>query len=162
MTAKPGFIWTFEHYTPDGVLVETKKNIMPLQGLNHWIDVLLGKTTQHSQWYMGLFSGAYTPLASDTASAFPAAATEFTAYSGNTRKSFVVSSAYGGVSNNDASPAEFEFTSNGTIYGGFLASASGKNATTGILLSAVRFDVPKPKEPTDILRVRAELGLISE
>lgn len=162
MHAKPGFIWTFEHLSKDGHVVDVQHNLMPMDGLNHWIDVLLGKTPQQTQWYMGLFRGDYTPVPGDTALTFPVQATEFTAYEGAGRKPFVVASASGGEAHNNASPAEFTFTGNGTIYGGFISSASGKGATSGVLLSAVRFAVPKTKEPTDVLRVKAVLGLISD
>ncbi|MFZ7310302.1 hypothetical protein [Comamonas jiangduensis] len=162
MHAKPGFIWTFEHLSKDGHVVDVQHNLMPLEGLNHWIDVLLGKTPQQAQWHIGLFSGDYTPVPGDTALTFPVQATEFTAYEGAGRKPFVVASASGGEAHNHAAPAEFTFTANGTIYGGFISSASGKGATSGVLLSAVRFAVPKTKEPTDVLRVKAVLGLISD
>lgn len=162
MHAKPGFIWTFEHLSKDGHVVDVQHNLMPLEGLNHWIDVLLGKTPQQAQWHIGLFSGDYTPVPGDTALTFPVQATEFTAYEGVGRKTFVVASASGGEAHNHATPAEFTFTANGTIYGGFISSASGKGATSGVLLSAVRFAVPKTKEPTDVLRVKAVLGLISD
>lgn len=162
MHAKPGFIWTFEHLSKDGNVVDVQHNLMPLEGLNHWIDVLLGKVPQQAQWHIGLFSGDYTPVPSDTALTFPVQATEFTAYEGAGRKPFVAAAASGGEAHNHASPAEFTFTGNGTIYGGFISSASGKGATSGVLLSAVRFSVPKTKEPTDVLRVKAVLGLISD
>lgn len=162
MHAKPGFIWTFEHLNKSGQVVETGHNLMPLEGLNHWIDVLLGKTPQQTQWYMGLFSGDYEPTPGDTAANFPVRATEFTGYTGNGRLPFNVSASSGGEAHNNASPAEFTFTGNGTIYGGFISSASGKGATSGVLLSAVRFAVPKTKESTDVLRVKAVLGLISD
>lgn len=161
MHAKPGFIWTFEHVSQDGTVVETIHNLMPLQGLNHWIDVLMGKTAQVPQWYVGLFSGDYVPLPGDTAATFPAQATEYTDYAGATRLPFMVAQASGGEASNNAAPAEFTFTGAGTIYGGFISSASGKGATSGVLLSATRFDVPKTKSPNDVLRVKAVLGLIS-
>lgn len=161
MNAKPGFIWTFEHMNKDGAVTEVQHNLMPLEGLNHWIDVLLGKAQPQPQWYIGLFSGDYQPVPGAVAQTFPVQATEFTGYAGNTRLPFVCSASSGGEANNHASVAEFTFTAPSTIYGGFLSSASGKGATSGVLLSAVRFAVPKPKEPTDILRVKVALGLES-
>lgn len=162
MHAKPGFIWTLEHLSKDGVVTEVQHNLMPLEGLNHWIDTLLGKTPQQAQWHIGLFSGDYTPVPGDAAQTFPVQATEFTGYEGATRLTFAASAASGGEANNHAKVAEFTFTTPGTIYGGFLASAAGKGATSGVLLSAVRFAVPKPKEVGDILRVKVALGLESD
>lgn len=162
MHAKPGFVWTFEHLSKEGVVTEVQHNLMPLEGLNHWIDALLGKTPQQAQWHIGLFSGDYTPVPSDKALTFPVQATEFTDYEGAARLPFVAASASGGESNNHASVAEFTFTGPATIYGGFLSSAAGKAATSGVLLSAVRFAVPKPKEVGDILRVKVALGLESD
>ena len=109
-----------------------------------------------------MFSGDYTPVPGDAAQTFPVQATEFTGYEGATRLTFAASAASGGEANNHAKVAEFTFTTPGTIYGGFLASAAGKGATSGVLLSAVRFAVPKPKEVGDILRVKVALGLESD
>lgn len=164
MHSNPGLIWTIEHLAKDGQVLDTETihNLMPTQGLNHWIDVLLGKTAQNAQWYIGLFATDYTPLPTDTANSFPADAGEFTGYSGTTRLPFTVPNAAGGEADNFGAPAEFNFTAGATIYGGFICSSSGKSATSGVLLSATRFAVPKVKEFGEMLRVKAVLGLLSD
>lgn len=163
MHGKPGFIWTFDSYDRCGRLIdsETQHNLLPDQGVNHWLGVLLKSVSQVPTWYIGLYSGDYIPQAGDTMSDFPVSATEISTYSGATRKPFVPGEISAGECNNFDSVAEFEFTSDVTVRGGFLASSSGKGASSGVLLSAVRFTSPKARETGEILKVRAAVGLIS-
>lgn len=163
MHGKPGFIWTVESYSRDGKLLdsETRHNLLPEQGLNHWVDVLLGLGSQNNAWHIGLYAGDYTPVPGDTMANFPVSATEFVNYMGTGRKPYTPGTTTSGVNSNFNAPAEFEFTADGTVYGGFLASSSGKSATSGVLLSAIRFAVPKYRELGEVLKVRAAVGLVS-
>jgi hypothetical protein len=138
---------------------ERVHNLMPTEGLNHLISVGVKGGTQIGTWYIGLFEGNYTPLATDTAAAFPAAATECTAYDETTREEFVDGAAAAGAVNNSASKAEFTLNASKTLYGAFMASAPAKGATTGVLLSAARFASPKAGEAGDIIRVTGGLTL---
>lgn len=163
MQAKPGFVWTIDSYSRDGKLIDTevKKNLMPDQGLNHWLSVLVKAEPQITTWFIGLFGEDYLPQPSDEMSMLPVAAGEVTDYLGSTRKTFNPGDVIGGECNSYASPAEFEFTSLKTVRGAFLTSSSGKGAVSGKLLSVVKFATPKVKETGEILRVRATLGLVS-
>lgn len=147
----------------NGVVIDRSvdQNLIPIEGLNHMIGATLKGATQVVNWYAGLFKGAYTPVPSDTASAFPAAATESTAYTGD-RKLIVFGSVADGAVDNSASKAEFTGTTDGeVITGGFVSSAVTKGATTGVLISAVRFSSPKTLNAGDILRVTAAFNSVS-
>ena len=163
MHGKPGFIWTVESYSRDGELLdsETQHNLLPEQGLNHWIGVLLNKSPQVPTWYIGLYSGNYTPVPGDTAATFPVDASEFTAYPGPTRPVFNPGHVVGGECNNYASPVEIVMSADATLYGGFLISSSGKGALSGTLLSAVKFPSPRIRETGETLRIKVGVGLIS-
>ncbi len=158
----PGFLWTLEHIRNGEVIDrEVIHNLLPTEGANHALDVLLHQATQIATWYIGLYEGNYTPLLTDTAATFPASATELTTYAEASRVAFVESAASGGVSSNAASKAEFTSNSNKIIYGGFITSASAKGATSGILLSAVKFSSPKTFDSGDIFRATAGFTLAS-
>lgn len=147
----------------DGVVYDrwVEKNLMPLEGVNHVLNVVLKGATPVTSWYVLLYEGNYTPVTGDTAATFPASCTETTAYSGSTRVAFTPGAVSGGTVNNSASRAEFTFTADKTIYGGAIASASAKGAVSGVLLSAVKFGSPKSPTAGDVLRVTAGFTLVS-
>lgn len=149
-----GFTYTID-VIQDGVVVdsETVHNLMPTEGLNHTLSVLLAGGAQAATWYVGLFEANYTPVAGDTAATFPASATETTTYTEATRVAFVPGTISGGAVTNSASRAEFTSNSNKTVYGAFLSSASGKGATSGVLLSAAKFATSKTFDSGSIIRV---------
>ena len=153
---KPGFTYVIEHVR-DGRVIdrEVQHNLVPVEGLNHFAGVALKGTSQVTAWYVGLYEGNYTPQVTDTAAALPAAATEVTAYSEATRVALTLGSISGGAVTNTASPAEFTATSAKTVRGGFISSASAKNATTGVLTSVVKFASPKSLDTGDKLRITA-------
>lgn len=126
-------------------------NLVVTEGLNHLLNVYFGGTTAVSPWYLGIFSGNYTPVATVTAATIASASTEFTAYSSATRPEFVEAAAASGSMTNSASRASFVFTSAATIYGAFLVSTSTKGGSTGVLFSAARFSTAKTVEISDEL-----------
>lgn len=145
----------------DGVVIDSEEvsNLMPIEGLNHMLGVTLKAVTQAPTWYIGLYEGNYTPVATDTAATFPAAATETTTYAESTRVEFNEGSVTSGSVDNSANKAEFTFNANKSVYGGFISSASAKGGITGALLSAVKFSSPKVLEIGAILRVTAGFTL---
>lgn len=140
---------------------EDTHNIMPTEGLNYLLDVGIRNQSQLTAWYIGIFEGNYTPVLADTAAGFPAASTESTAYAETTRQAYTVVAASGGVLTNAASPATFTMNATKTIYGGFIASASAKSATTGKLISAAQFSSSKAVQSTDVLSITATITLTS-
>lgn len=161
-TLTPGFNWKVE-LIKDGVVTDVTEdhNIMPTEGMNHLLNVLLKSGTQIGSWYVGIYNANYTPVLGDTAATFPGTATENVAYSQAQRPVFTAGTVAGGALDNSASVAEFTSTANATVYGGFIASSAVKGGTTGVLLSAVKFSTSKNFEAGSILRVTAGFTLTS-
>lgn len=161
-TLPVGFEWRIRQ-TRGGVLIaeETVKNLVPTEGLNHILSVILKGGTQVPTWYIALFEGNYTPVLGLTAATFAANATECTAYDAANRVTWVGGSVSGGAVSNAASLAEFVMSAAKTVYGCALLSASTKGATTGTLLSAVRFSTAKVLEDNDTLDVGVGLTLVN-
>lgn len=128
-------------------------NLWVNQGLNHGLDVILHDGTKVHPWYVGIFEGNYTPLATDTAANISANSTECTAYSEATRQEYVETAASSQSTNNTANKAVFTMNATKTIYGAFLASASAKGATTGTLLAADKAGTSKSLTSGDQLLV---------
>lgn len=114
-------------------------NIVVNQGLDHILSVVCNAGTQVTAWFVGIFEGNYTPVAGDTAANITANSTESTAYTEATRVAWDEAAPSGQSITNSASKATFSMNATKTIYGAFLASASGKSATTGTLLAASKF-----------------------
>lgn len=153
---RPRFTYLVEHIRNGEVIdSEVTHNLVPIEGLNHFAGVALKGVAQVGTWYIGLYEGNYTPQLSDTAATLPAAATEVTAYDEATREALVLGTVSGGAVNNSASPAEFTASATKTIRGGFISSAGGKGATTGVLASVIKFTTPKALDDGDVLRVTA-------
>lgn len=151
-----GATYLVEHIRGKNVLnVERVRNLVPTEGLNHVVDVVIRRGTQATGWYIGLFEGNYTPSMTDTASTFPIQAVECTAYAPASRPAFTYGALGNGMVDNTNARAEFTFTAGKTVYGAFLAPAGSKGAPTAPLLSAARFADPKVVVAGDILRVTA-------
>jgi hypothetical protein len=157
-----GFEYTVEHIRDGKVLsTEVVKNLVPTEGLNHILSVVMAGGSPYASWNIGLFEGNYTPTGTITAATLPAQATEMVAYTETTRRPFTPGSVAAGAVNNAASKAQFTFNANKTVYGGFISSSSAKNSVTGVLLSVVRFASPKVLESGDVLSVTAGMTLTS-
>lgn len=161
--AKAGFTYTVETIK-DGQVIDTDvvTNLIPIEGLNDMLGVWLKGGTQPAGFYVGLYEGNYTPVPGDTAAAFPAAATELTAYDEATRVALVLGSVASGAVSNAANPAVFTGSTNGKqAMGGFISTAPAKGATTGTLASAVRFTSPKSLDDGTVLRVTCSFQIVS-
>lgn len=118
-------------------------NLVVNEGLNHILNVQFNSATQITSWFLGVFEGNYTPVATDTAANIATNATESTAYASSTRPQWVNASASSQSITNSASRASFVFNATKTIYGAFLVSSSTKSGTGGTLFSAARFSASK-------------------
>jgi len=123
----------------------TDDNLVVNEGLNSLLNVQLGAGTQIGTWYLGLFQGNYTPVATDTASVIAANSTEASGYTAGARQPWVQAGASGQSITNTASRASFTFNyvSATSIYGAFLVSTATINGTSGTLFSAARFSTAK-------------------
>lgn len=119
------------------------QNLVVNEGLNNLLDVHLGGATQIPTWYLGLFQGNYTPVATITAAAIAGSATECVDYDEANRQVFDPATAASQSVTNAANRATFTFNASRTIYGAFLISSSVKNGTAGVLFSAARFGTAK-------------------
>ena len=126
-------------------------NIVVNQGLNSLLGIMFNGGTQITAWYVGIFEGNYTPVATDTAANITANATECTAYDEATRVAYDEAAASGQAITNSASKATFTMNATKTVYGAFLASASAKSATTGTLFSASKFSAARAVVDNDQL-----------
>lgn len=162
-TLKAGFTYLVEVVARDGSIreSETIANLMPNEGLSHMLGVTLKGATQILSWHVGIYEGNYTPVAGDTAAAFPASATESSAYAEATRPVLTLGVVTAGAADNSASRAEFTANATKTFYGGFVSSSAAKGSTSGVLLSAVRFASPKNLSSGEVLRVTAGFNLVS-
>lgn len=139
----------------DGEVIDrwSTHNLVTNEGLNHVLDVIFHASTQVSTWYIGLFEGNYTPVATVTAASITADSTESTAYDETTRQAYVEAAASSQSITNSASKATFTINATKTIYGAFLVSNSTKSGTTGTLMSAARFGSSKSVVDNDQLLV---------
>ena len=151
-----GFYYDIETVREDGVVLDRDRvyNLIPVEGLNYIIEAALRNSAAFPSIYVGLFEGAYTPVPGDTMAAFPGAATELTAYAETTRQVVNLGAATGGVAESSAAKAVITGNTNGKqAQGAFISSSPTKGATTGVLLSAVRFPSPKPLDAGTVLRI---------
>lgn len=154
---EPGVLYWVEKISSAGVITREGPfhNLVPIEGLNHMLNVTLKGLSQVPTWYIGLFEGEYTPTPDVTAATLPGLATECTAYNPATRVEFQEGTVSGGSADNAAALAEFTFTAGKTVRGSFISSASSKGSTSGVLLSVVRFSSPKTFGVGDVMRVFA-------
>lgn len=145
-------------------------NIIPDQGLNHFLSVALDGGTQNTSWYVGLHSGSGTPTASLTAANYNATLSEIQASSGDpggyTEATRVLwaNDAIDTVNTevvNDATPAAFTVSTTTTLVvnGACLMSKSGKTDYTGVLISAGKFGAARNLANTDVFNLKYKVDL---
>lgn len=151
---KVGGVFEFRHIR-DGVEIDRweSKNIVVTQGLNYLLNAGLHNAVASGSWYVGIFSGNYTPISTDTAATIASNATESTAYTEATRPLWNEDEASGGSITNSANKATFTINASATIYGAFLVSDSTKAGAAGTLFAASRFAVPRTVAAEDQLLV---------
>ena len=129
------------------------ENLVVNQGLNYMLGATLAGGSQITTWYIGLFSGNYTVLATDTASVIASNSTEATAYTAGARQAWTANSSTvtGESTSNSSAQASFTFNSSITVYGGFLISSATLSGTSGTLFSGAQFGASKAVVSGDIL-----------
>jgi len=139
------------------------KNIVVNQGLNLLLNNALDAVAGQAAWYVGVFSGNYTPVATDTGATIAANSTEFAGYSVTTRP--VWTPQAGGSTaqsiTNAAAQASFTITAATTLYGAFLASSNVINGTAGDLMAASQFSAARTLAANDVLLVTYALSAVS-
>ena len=133
-----------QHLRNEKVIDEFEaENVIVNEGLNYMINAGLGGGSIISVWYLGLFSGNYSPTSTDAAATIAANATETTAYTAGARQQFQPASASGQSITNSASRASFTFNATVAVYGAFLISSATIGGTSGTLFSAAQFGTLK-------------------
>jgi len=141
---KVGGVFHWEHRRGDRVLDSGEdRNLVVNEGLNSLLSIMFNGGSQITTWYLGVFEGNYTPLATVTAATITSASTECTAYDSATRPEYTEAAPSSQSITNSASRASFVFNATKTVYGAFLVSTSTKSGTTGTLFSAARFGTAK-------------------
>lgn len=124
-------------------------NLVTNEGLNHMLGVELQGVAQITAWYLAVYTGNYTPLATDTAATLPGNSTECTNYTGGSRPQWTPAAASGQSITNAASRATYTFNATVTIYGAFMTSSATISGTAGTSFSAALFGTPKAVVNTD-------------
>ena len=139
----------------NGVLLgyQEDPNIVVNEGLDYVLNVAYRNQAAIASWYIGIFEGNYTPLATDTAANIAANSTESTAYDEATRQAWTIVAPSSQQLTNTASKATFTINASITTYGAFLASDSAKSGTSGTLNSASRFAASRSLVATDELLI---------
>jgi len=147
----------------DGKVIDEfqAKNIIVNEGLNYLLNTGVVGTTQYASWYIGIYQGNYTPVASDTAASIATNSTECTSFTAITRQQFVPVASTAQSLTNAASRASFTFNGSVTIYGAFVCSSSTLNGATGTLLSAMKLSSSKSVTSGDQLLVTYSLTAAS-
>lgn len=136
-------------------------NLVVNEGLNYLLNAGVAGQAQLTSWYVGLFSGNYTPQASVTAATIASAATEWTSYGEGARQAYTAPVTTTQSLTNAGSAATFTQAGAGTIYGAFVVSNSTMGGTTGTLLAAALFASPKVVAVGDLLVMTYVLGATS-
>jgi hypothetical protein len=121
-------------------------NIVPQEGLNHFLNVNLNQKTAIGTWYIGLYSNTYTPLDGDVYTDIGTTFTEINAdYNETTRPAFVPDGdATVKLITNEASRATFTFNAGATVAGALFVSSNikGDSAASGAVLQAASAHSP--------------------
>lgn len=141
----------------DGIIIDqtTEDNVVTIEGRTHICESYFASGTAGTK-YIGLFTGNITPTQNDVMATFLTNALEFTGYAETQREQLVAVVTSGNVSNT-TNKAEFTINATGTIRGVFLSTNNVKNGTSGVLVSAKRFDVDRTVNVGDILQIEWNL-----
>jgi len=161
--ARIGFIYDLTYIARDGSVKwrERVHNLIPYAGRDYILNASLLGGSQLTTWFIGLYQNARTPLAADTMATLIADCGELVTYTnvGGNRLALTPDALSNGVFSNLGTPAEFEFTADRTVRGGFISSSAPQSGTTGTLLSAVQLSTPKVITTGEKLQVVAGLSL---
>ena len=151
--------------------VEVFDNLITAEGVKHILDVALGRTDKPAGYYLALFGGSAVPAANWTAASFANTAGELTGqtegYTEAARPQWVATAAVGnGIDNmggrddvGGAAKVTIASASSLTATGAALLTSPAKGATTGVLVSAMRFPVPRMLQNGDVFYIGYRLSL---
>lgn len=158
-----------EHFRAGKLIgVSTGTNLIVDQGLNHFLNVVMGADAKITTWYVGIFKNNVTPAAANTpATALGAAGTYGEGQDADydlpltNKPEYIDVPAAAKVMSNSGTPASFTIAATITVYGAFISSVAAKTGTTGTLLAAKKFDASRPVIDNDILTVQYDITAAS-
>ncbi len=158
-----------KHFRADKLIYqEISKNRIVDQGLNHFLNVVMGADAKITTWYVGIFTNNVTPAAADTPAAQLGAAGTYGEGQDadydvplTNKPEYIDAPASAKVMSNSGTPASFTIAAILTIFGAFISSISAKTATTGTLLAAKKFDASRAVLDNDILTVQYDITAAS-
>ncbi|NJL70156.1 MAG: hypothetical protein HC888_00480 [Candidatus Competibacteraceae bacterium] len=162
MTCELKGLYEFELFNEDGSFCRswTCQNGVTTPGVNDLLTVAFAVGTQKTSWFIGLINNnSFSTLSSADTMASHSGWTELTDYTESTRQTWSPGTASGGSISN-TSVASFTINANSAINGAFMASSSGKLATTGILYSTGSFATVQNLIAGQVLRVTYTITLV--
>lgn len=164
-TLRAGFTYDLAvHSKADGRLLAIEHgtpNRVPREGLSDIAETYLKGGAGPTALYIGLWAGAHTPDGTETAATLASMVTEVTNYSQAGRMVLTLGDVIDGACNNAANLARFDMLGAATVNGAFISTVQAKGATTGRLLSVVRFSNPRTVDETVYLEVLSGFQFIS-
>lgn len=140
----------------DGEVVDEwdSKNIVVDEGLDYILGTSLKGTAQKSTWYLGVFSGIYSPDGSETGATIATDSTESSAYSEWPTRPTWAGDAVSGQSVTNSTQATFTINNTVTMQGAFLTSSNAAASdATATLYAASAFTSARSLVSGDILQV---------
>lgn len=148
----------------DGGLVDLlrdQKNRVPNEGLNDIATAYLKNGAGPAALYIGLWAGSLIPVGTETAANLLGQVTEVTNYVQAERLTLTLGSVTNGGCSNTASLARFDMLGSAVTNGMFLSTVATKGASTGKLLSVVRFANPRTVDESVYLEVLSGFQFVS-
>lgn len=161
---RPGFTYTMaarDKRTNQLIATEHAKNRVPTEGLNDMVTAYFKGGAGPANLYIGLWSGAHIPNGTETAATLSSLVTEVTDYVQAGRMLLELGGVTAGAASNAADPARFDMLASATVNGAFISTVQAKGATTGKLLSVVRFANPRPVDASVYLEVLTGFQFVS-
>lgn len=131
------------------------KNRVPREGLNDMATAYFKQGAGPAALYIGLWSGSHTPDGEETAANLLTKVTEVTQYNQSGRLLLQLGAVADGALSNILNLARFDMNDTGNLNGMFLSTVQAKGATTGKILSVVRFPNQRNFDPSTYFEVMA-------
>lgn len=157
-----GFWYEFQHWSKEGELLSSERfvNLIPDAGRDMLINAGLQGGSQHSNFYIGIYTNDRTPLYTDTAVELSEYG-EISTVDETERPLWNPSPLVNGVLESSANPAVFTASAEFTARGAFLVTTQPFGTNSGVLLSVAAASSPKVVETGEILRVPAGISVLT-
>ena len=143
--------WNYQH------------NLIPEEGLKSALEVAFGAGAKHAGFYIALHGGSAAPAPNWTAASYASAASENIStsegYTGATRPAWTPGAVTNPNISNQGNEASFTFASSSStnITGAAILTSAVRGGTTGKLISAIQWAVPRTFQNGDTYQVGYQL-----